>query len=349
MGTKTAKSKVVKPKAVKPKARKPKAVKPKAAKPKVAFFWCASCGGCEEAIVDLNEKILDVVKVVDIVFWPVALDFKFSHLKGMAKNEITVSFINGAVRLSEEEEIVKVLREKSKLVVAFGSCAHMGGIPGLANFCSRKEILNRVYKEAPSLENKEATFPQTECEEDGKKLTLPEFYREVLPLDRVIDVDYYLPGCPPPPDLIENAVNAILKGKLPEKGSVLAPEKSLCDECEREKPEKLKIKEVKRPHLTEIDPKKCFLEEGIICMGPATRSGCGSRCINANMPCRGCFGPAKGAEDLGAGMISAFASIIDSEDEKEIEKIVESISDVGGTFYRFSLPSSIIPKKKEKI
>ena len=338
----------MKTKAKKPKTKKSKVKKPKAAKPKVAFFWCASCGGCEEAVVDLNEKILDVVAAVDIVLWPVALDFKFSHLKGMAENEITVSFINGAIRLSEDEEIVKVLREKSKLIVAFGSCAHLGGIPGLANFFNKDEIMRRVYKEAPSLETGNKTFPQTECEEDGKKLTLSKFYEEVCPLDKVIDVDYYLPGCPTPPDLIEKAVGAILKGELPEKGAVLAPDKSLCDECEREKPEKLKITEVKRPHLTEMDPKKCFLEEGIICMGPATRSGCGTKCINANMPCRGCFGPAKGVEDLGAGMISAFASIIDSEDEKEIEKIVKSISDVGGTFYRFSLASSIIPKKKEK-
>ncbi|MFC2061535.1 oxidoreductase [Elusimicrobiota bacterium] len=317
-------------------------------KPKIAFFWCASCGGCEEAVVDLNEGILDVVEAVDIVFWPVALDFKFSDVEKMADNEIAVSFINGAVRLTEEEEIVKLLRKKSGLVVAFGSCSHLGGIPGLANFFNRDEIIKRAYEEVPSLENGKKTLPQTECEVDGKKLTNSEFYEEVLPLDKVIDVDYYLPGCAPPPDLIVNAVNAILKGELPEKGSVLAPDKALCDECEREKPEKIKIKGVKRPHLTEMDPKKCFLEYGIICMGPATRSGCGTRCINANMPCRGCFGPAKGVKDLGAGMLSAFASIIDSEDEKEIEEIVNTIYDVGGTFYRFSLPSSTIPKKREK-
>jgi F420-non-reducing hydrogenase small subunit len=340
-------------KAAPSKAKKAKTAKPgkapgsKSVKPKVAFFWCASCGGCEEAVVDLNEKILDVVAAVDIIFWPVALDFKYSDLKKMAENEIAVSFINGAVRLTEQEEIVRLLREKSALVVSFGSCSHLGGIPGLANFFSREEILKRAYEEAPSLESENKAVPQTESVLDGRKFALDEFYEEVFPLDKVIDVDYYLPGCAPAPDLIADAVGAILEGKLPPRGSVLSPGKPLCDECERKKPEKIKIKEVKRPHLTLMDPERCFLEDGIICMGPATRSGCGTRCINANMPCRGCFGPAEGVRDLGAGMLSAFASIIDSEDEKEIEEIVETICDVGGTFYRFSLASSTIPKKKK--
>ena len=84
------------------------------AKPKVAFYWCASCGGCEEAVIDLNEFILDVVAAVDIVLWPVAMDFKYDDIRNMEDGEITVSFINGAIRLSEQEEIVKLLRQKQK-------------------------------------------------------------------------------------------------------------------------------------------------------------------------------------------------------------------------------------------
>jgi F420-non-reducing hydrogenase small subunit len=70
-------------------------------KPKVAFYWCASCGGCEEAVVDLGEVILDVVQAVEIVLWPVALDFKLEDVQAYRSNEIAVSFINGAVRNSE--------------------------------------------------------------------------------------------------------------------------------------------------------------------------------------------------------------------------------------------------------
>ena len=107
-------------------------------KPKVAFYWCASCGGCEEAVVDLAENILDVVGAVDIVLWPVALDFKRSHVEALADGSILASFINGAVRTTEQEEMVKLLRRKSKLVVAYGACSQLGGIPGLANLWDRK-------------------------------------------------------------------------------------------------------------------------------------------------------------------------------------------------------------------
>ncbi|MFB0566337.1 MAG: oxidoreductase [Candidatus Aminicenantaceae bacterium] len=319
-----------------------------ATKPKVAFYWCASCGGCEESIVDLAEDILKVVEAVDIVFWPVALDFKKKDVEAMEDGSIAVCFINGAVRLSEQEEMVKLLRKKSQLVVAHGSCSHLGGIPGLGNFWNKETIFRRVYQTTPSTDNPDGTVPLEKTEVDGKKLTLPSFYDTVYALNQVIDVDYYLPGCAPPRDLILNAVQAILEGKLPPKGAVLSPNKSLCDDCDRNetKPEKLAIKEIKRPWEVEIDPEKCFLDQGIICMGPATRTGCGERCIEANMPCRGCFGPTDQVYDQGAKFLSAFASILDTTDEKEIEKIVETIIDPAGTFYRFSLPTSILRRRR---
>ncbi len=318
------------------------------AKPKVAFYWCSSCGGCEESIVDLAEDILKVVEAVDIVFWPVALDFKKKDVEAMEDGSIAVSFINGAVRLSEQEEMVKLLRKKSGLVVAHGSCSHLGGIPGLGNFWNKAAIFNRAYHTTPSTDNPDGTVPLEKVKVDGKELTLPSFYDTVYALDQVIDVDYYLPGCAPPRDLILNAVQAILEGKLPPKGAVLSPNKSLCDDCDRNesKPEKLVISEIKRPWEVEIDPEKCFLAQGIICMGPATRTGCGERCIEANMPCRGCFGPTDQVYDQGAKFLSALASILDTDDEKEIEKIVNTIIDPAGTFYRFSLPHSILRRRR---
>lgn len=321
-------------------------------KPKVAFYWCASCGGCEEAVVDLAEDILKVVAAVDIVLWPVALDFKRKHIEAMKNGGIAVSFINGAVRTEEQEEMVRLLRKKSKLVIAFGSCAHLGGIPGLANLWNKELIFKHVYKDVPTVSNPENIYPKLKTKVNGKELTLPEFFDTVHTLDQVIDVDYYLPGCAPPPDLIMDAVKAILKGKLPSKGAVLAPEKSLCDTCPRaeKKPEKLVMKEVKRVHEIIPDPEKCFLEEGIICLGPATRSGCGERCINANMPCKGCFGPTKEVADQGAKALSAVASILGVEDEEkmgdeEVEKLINQIADPIGTFYMYSLASSILRRK----
>jgi F420-non-reducing hydrogenase small subunit len=323
------------------------------AKPKVAFYWCASCGGCEETVVDLNEDILKVAEAVDIVLWPVALDFKRKDIEALKDGEIAVSFINGSVRLEEQEEMVKLLRQKSKLVVAFGACAHLGGIPGLGNFWNRDTIFQRVYKEVPTVENPKGIIPQEKTKVSGGELTLPEFYDTVKTLDQTIDVDYYLPGCPPPPDLIMKAVTAILEGKLPEKGAVLAPNKALCDTCPRAetKPEKLSIEEIKRPWQIKLDPEKCFLAQGVICMGPATRTGCGETCIRANQPCRGCFGPLDGVVDQGAKALSMIASILGVEGEgkmtdEEVKKLIDGIVDPAGTFYRFSLASSLLRRKK---
>jgi len=321
-------------------------------KPKVAFYWCASCGGCEEAVVDLNEDILTVADAVDIVLWPVALDFKRKDVEALSDGEIAVSFINGAVRLEEQEEMVKLLRQKSQLVVAFGACAHLGGIPGLANFWDRETIFQRQYKEVPTVDNPEGITPQLKTTVEVGELTLPEFYDTVKTLDQTIPVDYYLPGCPPPPDLILNAVTAILEGKLPQKGAVLAPNKALCDSCPRKdsKPEKLSIKEIKRPWQIVIDPEKCFLDQGLICVGPATRSGCGETCIRANQPCRGCFGPVDGVADQGAKALSMIASILGIEEEKmteeEVARLIEGIADPAGTVYRFSLPASLLRRKR---
>ena len=325
------------------------------AKPKIAFYWCASCGGCEEAVVDLNEDLLKVTDAVDIVFWPVALDFKRKDVEAMKKDEISVSFINGAIRTGEQEEMAKLLREKSELVVAFGSCAHLGGIPGLGNFWTRRDIFERVYEKVPTVVNPDAIFPRAETKIREGTITLPEFYDTVNTLDQTVQVDYYLPGCPPPPDLVMNAMNAILNGELPEKGAVLAPEKSLCDTCllAEKKPEKISIKGIKRPHEINHVPEKCFLEECIICLGPATRAGCGERCIKANMPCRGCFGPIKEEMDQGTKALSAIASVLGVEGEEEIsdedvQELIDQIVDPAGTFYRFSLPSSLLNMKRMK-
>ncbi|MFH1069506.1 MAG: oxidoreductase [Candidatus Glassbacteria bacterium] len=317
------------------------------AKPKVAFYWCASCGGCEEAVVDLNEAILGVVEAVDIALWPVALDFKKKHVESWEPGEVAVVFINGAVRTSEQEEWVKLLREKCPVVIAFGSCAHLGGIPGLSNSTTREESFKRKYFDSPSVDNAERVLPQRKTRVNGYELELPEFSATVRKLDDVIEVDYYLPGCPPVPKLIVEAVTAILEGKLPAKGAVLAPEKCLCDECPRKesKPEKVTIERFRRVATEKPDPEKCFLVEGFVCLGPATRSGCGELCIRGNMPCRGCFGPTAETRDQGAKFLSAVGSLLAADQEEKCAELAATLADPLGTFYRFSLPSSILKQR----
>jgi F420-non-reducing hydrogenase small subunit len=167
----------------------------------------------------------------------------------------------------------------------------------------------------------------------------------VFTLPQVVPVEYFIPGCPPPVDLILKAVNAFATGTLPPVGSVIASNKALCDECERVREDK-KITKIVRPHQIIPDPKKCLLEQGLICMGPATRGGCGQKCLKANMPCRGCFGPPPGVIDQGAKMLSALASIYQTEDEKDIKRLVDEVTDPAGTFYRFGLANSLLKRKR---
>lgn len=313
-------------------------------KPKVALYWCASCGGCEEAVVDLAERVLDLVGLVDIVFWPVALDFKLSDVEAMPDKSIDVALVNGGIRTTENEKVAKILRAKSKLVIAYGACSSWGGIPGLANLSSRGEILDWVYQGAPTTENEKNVRPSG-LNENGVNLELPPLLAQLEPLDRIIDVDYYIPGCPPTPDVIWKALETIISGRLPEKGSVIgADSKALCHTCplNETKPDSVLIKEFRR--ITEFTPdlSSCLLTQGLPCLGPVTRGGCGALCIKGGMPCTGCFGPLDGVDDFGGKAVTYLASILDLEDEKEIDQALSKLVDVVGLSYKYSLPASAL-------
>lgn len=319
---------------------------------KLAIGLGSTCSGCDIAILDLNEKLLDLAAAAEIVFWPTAMDFKLSDLERIDEGEIDLSLYHGTIRTSEHEHIAHLLRERSKALMAFGSCACFGGIPGLCNLTSKEAIFETVYRDTPSTVNPDFVTPKTEVKEGGYLLTLPELYQEGKALPQVVDVDYYLPGCPPPVELIEKLlpiINLLEMGESPPKGTVIASDKTLCEECPLTRQNKM-ISRIVRPHQVIPDPKRCLLEQGILCMGPATRGGCGARCIKALMPCRGCMGPTAEVEDQGAKMISAIASILGVEDEKEfsmedVEKLMNQIEDPVGTFYRFTLPVALINKR----
>jgi F420-non-reducing hydrogenase small subunit len=322
---------------------------------KIAFYWAASCGGCEIAVLDLNEKILDVVKIADIVFWPVAIDIKYKDVEALPDKHIDITFFNGSIRNSEQEHMAKVLRAKSKTLVAFGSCAHEGSIPGLANLSDKQGVFDQVYIKDKSNVNPQGTTPKTQTVVKEGTLKNAEFYDTVKTLAQTVDVDYYLPGCPPPVKLIAAAVDAIASNKLPPKGSVLAPLKAVCDECPRKRENK-KIDKIYRVYEKVPEPEKCLMEQGIICMGMATRSGCGAQCLKVDMPCTGCGGPAPNVPEQGAAMLSALATILGYDDvegktkytEKEIEDLINQVKDPVGTVYMYSLPASILKRKVMK-
>ncbi|HEY4761184.1 MAG TPA: F420-nonreducing hydrogenase [Thermoguttaceae bacterium] len=320
-------------------------------KGKLAIYWAASCGGCEIAVLAIDEKILDVAAAFDIVMWPCATDGKVRDVEKMPDRSIDVCLFNGSIRTSEQEYMARLLRRKSKVLVAFGSCAQEGCIPGLANLNNRQEIFDEVYKEGSMTApvNPQDVRPQAETKVPEGTLHLPIFYDTLKTLDQTVDVDYYLPGCPPEAENIWKAITAILEGKLPPKGSVIGLNTTVCDECPRKRNEK-KIKKFHRTWEIIPDETTCLLEQGLLCCGLATRAGCGALCPQVNSPCIGCHGPNDGVKDYGTRLLSAVASVIDSTDPEEIDRIIkEGIPDLVGTFYRFSLAKSLLRRKNKKV
>jgi F420-non-reducing hydrogenase small subunit len=295
-------------------------------KPKFAMYWAAACGGCEIAVLNIHEGILDVDANFDVVFWPVAMDTKYKDVAAMEDGSITLCLFNGAIRNSENEEMAHLLRRKAKVLVAFGSCACEGCIPGLANLYSKKALLDTAFSTV-STDN------------------------TVKTLDQVVNVDYYMPGCPPESPQIAAVVGVVIKAlhgemELPPAGSVIgAGNSTVCDECPRKREEKT-ITEFRRMATFQPNTTDCLLEQGVLCSGLATRSGCLARCPSANMPCIGCYGPAPGVVDQGARMMSAVASVIGSNNPKEISRILDGIVDPAGTFYRFGLAASLLHRAK---
>ncbi|MCG8306325.1 MAG: F420-nonreducing hydrogenase [Cytophagales bacterium] len=311
---------------------------------KMAVYWGAACGGCCVSVLDVHETLFDIVAAADLVFWPIALDTKYEDVEAMPDGHIDLTLFNGAIRNSENEHMAKVLRAKSRVLVAYGSCAHMGGIPGLANFSTKEEIYCRVYDESESTLNPDKSRPLVACEAGEGVLELPEFYNDVRSLADVTEVDYYIPGCPPQTERLVEVFTAIVTGaELPPHGSVIgAGNKAQCDECIRKKNAHKKITKFNRPWEVTDDGETCFMEQGILCMGPTTRTGCDYRCIEGNAPCRGCYGPTPDVSDPGGKMMSAIASIIDEKESGPIDEVLDGLVDPAGYFYRYSLPVSFL-------
>jgi len=321
------------------------------AKPKLALYWAASCGGCEISFVELGMRLVQASELADIVFWPCIMDFKYDDVEAMKDGEITATFFNGAIRNSESEHIAKLLRKKSQVMIAFGSCSHTGGIPGLANFYDKESLLELVYGEEPSVdEESRGTRPQIKTKMPEGIIEIPEFYDHVKTLAQTVEVDYFMPGCPPVVEQIWVVLQALLAGELPDKGAIIgADAKTNCDVCPREKGEpSQRVKEWKRPHEVELDPDTCFLTQGVICCGPATRAGCGLPCIEGNMPCRGCYGPPDGVVDQGAKLMSAIGALVDTDDPETLQQILDTIVDPAGLGYRFGLANSVMSELKYK-
>ena len=316
-------------------------------KPKFAMYWAASCGGCEISVLNIHEKILDVDANFEVVFWPVAMDAKYKDVEAMPDGAITLTLFNGGIRNSENEEMARLLRRKSQILVAFGSCACEGCIPGLANLSSAESLFDTVY-DSVSTNNPEGIRPRAVTDVPEGELYIPSFYAVLRTLDQVVPVDYYMPGCPPESHQIAAVIDLVIaalhgEAQLPPSGSVIgAGASTVCDECPRQRGVKTIKRFARIQHLDDIDPNICLLEQGIPCNGPATRSGCGALCPAVNAPCAGCYGPAEGVMDYGARLLTAYASVIDASTPEEIDRILDTLPDPAGQFYRFSLAKSLL-------
>jgi F420-non-reducing hydrogenase small subunit len=328
-------------------------------KPKLGMYWASSCGGCEISLLNIGDKILTVDEVFDIVFLPCIADFKYEDVRNYPDGYIDVCLFNGAIRNAENEEMAHLLRQKSKVLVAYGSCAYEGCIPALSNLTTAVDTFKAVYLDNPSTDNPDGITPQLKTQVPEGELELPAFYNTVKSLDQVVKVDYTLPGCPPEPHqiwaVVQVIVAALTEGaELPPAGAVVgAGNVAVCEECPLEKSEK-QIDRFHRPYEVIPEPGKCLLEQGIVCMGVATRAGCGALCPQVGMGCRGCYGPLDGVEDQGAKMLAAIASVVGEgsakDDEHEmaerIAKVMDTIADPSGTFYRFSMAHSLLHRVK---
>lgn len=316
-------------------------------KPKLAMYWAASCGGCEIAVLNIGEKILEVDANFEIAFWPVAIDVKYKDLEAMEDGSILVTLWNGSIRNNENEHMAHLLRRKSKFLVSFGSCAAEGCIPGLANLSPMRELFETAYHTITT-DNPQGIHPQPLTHVPEGDICIPVLNPVLKTLDQVVFVDYYIPGCPPESHQVISVIDLLIhslngKARLPHRGSVIgAGNSTVCDECTRKRNVKM-IKEFKRiQEIAPADPELCLLEQGLPCNGPATRSGCNARCPQVGAQCIGCYGPAEGVIDYGARLITAFASIIDATKPEEIERILDGIPDPAGQVYRFNLAGSLL-------
>ncbi len=293
---------------------------------RLAQEWFTICGGCEVTILDVGEPLLDILPKLDIVHMPVLMDHKVFGQTGektqMEIPEADVGIISGGIRTEENKELAKEMRKKCKTLIAMGSCACYGGIPALANLSTVEELYEKVYRGSVTTESNGIPKEQ-----------LPPLTDKVYAIHEVVPVDVKLPGCPTTPELFVEAISALLEGRKPGMSG-----KSVCDECPFVR-EKKAVSTLKRPlEPLQFEPGaalntvRCVLEQGYLCLGPATKSGCGGsektpRCIRAYQSCRGCFGPLSDNANPMVDMMGALASI--GLDAKVIE-------DRAATFNRFA-------------
>ncbi len=286
--------------------------------------WLSVCGGCHVALVDLHEKIVDVMKVIEIQRSPLLTDEK-----GYPPAQI--GLISGSVRTDHDREVALKMRASCDKIIAFGTCAVYGGIPGAALAHTADDIINRVYLNNPSTDSSAGIIPNR---------LVPEMDPKITPLDEVIDVDLYLAGCPPHAAYIFDAMMSLVNNRDPR-----AKEESVCAKCKRTM-KKSDVSQIKSVMDGMPDEDTCFLSQGYICLGSVTLNRCAAPCPQNGVVCTGCNGPmpqilTEPNRDIRtevAARMAALTQIPPGDVVKEIEKSAKS-------YYAYAMASGMIRNK----
>ncbi len=165
-------------------------------KVRLATVWLDGCSGCHMSFLDIDQQIVAIAELVDIVYSPIVDTKKFP-------GAVDVTLIEGAVSTDEDEEKVHAIRLATKILVSFGDCAVTANVPAMRNQYKVEEVLKRAYLENATLN------PQI------PHVGLPRLLKKARPIHEFVNVDLFLPGCPPPTDAIYFVLSELLEGRVP--------------------------------------------------------------------------------------------------------------------------------------
>jgi NAD-reducing hydrogenase small subunit len=174
---------------------KPKFATAQFAKPKFATAWMGGCSGCHMSFLDLDERLINLAGLVDICYSPV-LDIK------EFPEEVDIALVEGAVANEDHLREIRRIRQRSKILIAFGDCAVTGNVTAMRNLFSLEDVLNRAYRENSAVV----------CGIPTGNGIVPKLLERVLRIQDVVKVDHFLPGCPPSADTIYDFLVGLLAG-----------------------------------------------------------------------------------------------------------------------------------------
>lgn len=291
------------------------------AKARVSIEWLSGCSGCELGIVDLHEKLLQVLDEIELVRMPILMDTK-------EYVEAEIGMLTGSIRTEHDVHAAREMRRTCKAIVAFGTCPVYGGPHSSAYPHSTDELLDGAYRKNAS--TKGDTVPSD----------VPRLLPRNRPLDSEIQVDLYIPGCPPDPTYIFEGLLSVVRGRPTTIGR-----RSVCFHCNR-KMVKTATSELRRAFDGHFDPELCFLSQGCLCFGSVTLDRCLAPCMKVGVPCFSCGGPSEPIilepqKDVRTEVATRMSHLT----RIPYEKIVEEIEHQAKTHFAYAMASPVFQQK----